>query len=249
MCSITLGSKPRFELVTATPYQEPLYPDFYGTTASRYKTKLSNLTSMEDLSQKTIEAYYLLRYLVDEKDKLYWIPPPPGTRITKADFQLGTDQLMRRLTNIVQYEVPDSSKPNALIYGLFGNAALTHSVAFVCKPSRVGSPVQLSVERIRASLEMINLPAFQVAYPEMMLWVIMVGGLASITTVHQEFFTKILADACLAVGINNPTEELPVFLADFLWSVFYNNPAAKGFWADVVTVQAQVTGGERSSSE
>jgi hypothetical protein len=82
---------------------------------------------------------------------------------------------------------------------------------------------------------MINLPAFQVAYPEMMLWVIMVGGLASITTVHQEFFTKILADACLAVGINNPTEELPVFLAEF--------------WADVVTVQAQVTGGERSSSE
>jgi hypothetical protein len=249
MCSITLGFKPRFELVIPASYQEPSYPDFYSTTASRYRTKLFNLTNMEDLSEMTIKAYYLLRYLVDEKEKLYCIPPPPGTRITKEDFQLGTDHLMRQLTNIVQYNIPKTSKSNALIYGLFGYAALTHAVAFVCKPSRIGSPVQISVERIRARLEVINIPAFQIAYPEMMLWIILVGGLASITTVHRDFFINILADACLATGINNPIEELPIFLADFMWSAFYINPAAKGFWDQVSAAQVYSRESGRSSWE
>ncbi|KAE9370118.1 hypothetical protein N431DRAFT_559389 [Stipitochalara longipes BDJ] len=239
MCSITLGSKPRFELVIPAAYPEPVYPESYNPIGLRYKTKLSNLTKLDELSQQTVDAYYLLRYLVDEKDKLYWVPPPPGIRITKAEFQTRTDQLMRQLMNIVQYEIPESSKPNGLIYSLFGNAALTHAVAFVCKPSRLGSPVQLSVERIRSTLEAIDIPTFQIAYPEMMLWVFLVGGLASITTPHREFFVKVLADACLAAGISKATEELPVFLTGFMWSVFYVNPAAQGFWDDVFAAQVQ----------
>jgi hypothetical protein len=237
--AITLGSKPRFELIDPAPYPDPVDSQFHYLIGLRYKTKLSNLTSLEDLSKQTIEAYHLLRILVAEKDKADWAPNSPGPGMVKAEFELRTSHLMHRLVHIVQYKIPEASNQNVQIYGLFGNAALAQVTTFVCETTRLGSMVQLCAERIRATLEVINIPAFQIAYPEMMLWIILVGGLASIRTDNQGFFITLLAEACLAAGINKVTEELPIFLADFLWSVSYLNPAAKDFWDEVAVAMAK----------
>jgi hypothetical protein len=107
--SITLGSKPRFELVDPVPYPDPVDLQLHCLIGLRYKTKLWNLTSLEDLSEKTIEAYHLLRILVVEKGKTDWSPNSLGSGMIKAEFELRTDQLMRRLIYIIQYKTPEAS--------------------------------------------------------------------------------------------------------------------------------------------
>src|SRR5450756_1259987 len=96
--------------------------------------------------------------------------------------------------------------------------------------------------RIRASLEETNcLQSFQAAFPEMMLWIIMMGGLASIGTEEQGWFSKLLAELCYAADIV-VTAELAMFLKGFLWSDFYLDHSFKEFW-DAVAVAQEVEAG------
>lgn len=166
--------------------------------------------------------------------------------ITKAEFESYSDQLMHRLINIVQYKVPEAPSRNALIYGLFGNAALAHVTTFACNPLRRSSILELLSMRIRSSLEVIDLQSFQIAYPEMMIWIIMAGGLASNTTDNQGWFAKLFAESCLAVGIKR-MNELALFLTDFLWSDSYLDSAWSEFWDDFAaaqTLEARIELGE-----
>jgi hypothetical protein len=86
--------------------------------------------------------------------------------------------------------------------------------------------------RIRVSLEKVNVHAFQIAYPEMMLWIITIGGLASIGSDNSAWFMRLLIESCRATGIAG-TAELALFLTDFLWSEFYLGPLFTEFWTDV----------------
>jgi hypothetical protein len=125
-----------------------------------------------------------------------------------------------------------ASNLNALIYGIFGNAGLAHILMFTCNsPLPIRDTVLISM-RIQASLEMINLQAFQIAYPEMMLWIIMMGGLASVGSENQVWFIKVLAESCRATGIAG-TVELALSLSDFLWSEFYLGSFFNEFWVGV----------------
>jgi len=66
----------------------------------------------------------------------------------------------------------------------------------------------------------------------MILWIITIGGLASIGSVNQPWFIKLLAQLCRAAGIAGQAE-LASLLADFLWSGFYLGHIFNGFWADL----------------
>jgi hypothetical protein len=160
--------KPRFEIVSPTIYADP--EDL--TIGARYKTKLSNMTGLKELSQETIEVFSLLRHLLTEKEKVAAIQ---GSEITDAEFQsleLYSHHLIHRLIALVQYENSNSSKPrqNALIFKLFGNAGLAHIFLFTIKtPSTAPLSILLST-RIRTTLEKINIPSFQIAYPEVSLF-------------------------------------------------------------------------------
>lgn len=232
-CSIAMNSKPRFELVNPAPDPEDLEP--CSLLGVRYKTKLSNLTGLQDISQETIEVYRTLRYLIVKKERVLG-SQKMGTDAEFESLRSYTDQLMRRLIALAQCKIPQSNQ-NALIYKLFGNAALAHIVMFTRNaPPRLGVPILMST-RIRTSLEIINLRSFQIAYPEMMLWIIMVGGLASIGTEDQVWFVKLLAESCRAAGIAG-TAELALSLTEFLWSEFYLGPIFEGFWDDVFLAQA-----------
>jgi hypothetical protein len=190
-----------------------------------------NLTGLHALSKETIEVYRDLRRLIADKE------PSAGflkMGIAYPDFislQLDSYQLMYRLIALVQYKVPDSNW-NALIFGLFGNAGLLHILMLTCNaPLPLRGRILIST-RIQASLGMINVPAFQIAYPEMMLWIIMIGGMASIGSEDNSWFIKLLAESCRVAGIAGTTE-LALFLTEFLWSEFYLGPIFNEFWADV----------------
>lgn len=229
--AIVMGLKPRFEPVnSALPY-----PDLEDSEpclmSARYQSKMSNLTGLKPLSQEAAKVYRLLRHLIIDKESVAGLQE---MKIPESEFQslqLYTYQLMYRLIALVHYEIP-ASNLNALIYGLFGNAGLVHILMFTCNsPLPIRDPALISA-RIRASLDMINIQAFQLAYPEMMLWIIIMGGLASMRSENQAWFIKLLAESCRAVGIAG-TVELALSLSDFLWSEFYLGPIFTEFWVKV----------------
>jgi hypothetical protein len=98
--------------------------------------------------------------------------------------------------------------------------------------------------RIKAILEVIDVPAFQIAYSEMMLWIIMIGGFASMGTDDHEWFIQLLAQSCRAAGISG-TDELALSLTEFLWSEFYLGPIFDEFWDDVAVARAVMEAGNQ----
>jgi hypothetical protein len=234
-----LGLQPRFGLNSPNlPYPDLEHSEPGNRIGARYQNRLFNLTGLQDISQETIRVYYILRHLITDKE------PTAGLQemgITDADFQtlqLYSFHLMYRLLALAQYKVPEVSNHNALIYCLFGHAGFRHIGMFTCnikkffaQPLPDQGPI-LTSTRIKAILERIDIPAFQIAYPEMMLWVIMIGGIASMGSESYTWFIELLAESCCVAGIAG-TDELAVFLAEFLWSDFYLGPVCNEFWVDV----------------
>ncbi len=239
ICAIVLGSKPRFELVN--PALLPLHHDLndlepYNLLTARYKARLSSLTGLPIISQEMIEVYRIFRHLVTKKEG---IAASQSLGVTKADFQSLQSyctQLMYRLISLIQY---NAMNQNGLVFRLFGNAAVAHILMFTYNmPPRSDTHVLIST-RIRASLESIDLQAFQNAYPEMILWVIMIGGLGSVGSDDQEWYIQLLAQLCCATGIAG-TAELALSLAEFLWSEFYLGPIFEKFWDDFAVALAAI---------
>jgi hypothetical protein len=202
-------------------------------TDAQYQTKLLNLTGLQDLTHKTIKAYGFLRHLMTEKERVAGLQSLGIAASDHPSLQLYGFRLIHRLLFLIQYESPDPSNPHTHIYSLFGNAGIAHIIMFICNGNpRSGDSILMS-KRIQTSLEMINLPSFQIAYPEMMLWVVMMGGLASIGgpgAGDTKWFIKLLADMCRAAGIATKAQ-LSLFLEKFLWSEFYLVcPLYREFW-------------------
>jgi hypothetical protein len=154
-------------------------------------------------------------------------------RFPWLQLHLFSFQLMHRLIALTQHKIADSPNQNALVYALFGYAGLAHILMFTCNAHvRLGDPILVST-RIRTNLEKINIQAFQIAYPEMTLWIVIIGGLASLGTDHTKWFIKLLAELCRAAGIGT-IAELALSLSEFLWSDFYLIcPLFDGFWDDL----------------
>jgi hypothetical protein len=70
----------------------------------------------------------------------------------------------------------------------------------------------------------------------MIIWIILMGGLASQGTTHQEWFVKTLANSCSYARIFG-TLELSLFLSSFLWSDFYLGPVFEEFWSAIAAAQ------------
>jgi len=235
-----MGSKPRFSDKDDTPYANPADWKAFSDIGLRYRIRLSNLTGLEDLAQEIVEIYHILRHLIAEM-QYREEAQTQNPRISKEDFELYTEQLMHRLINLVQYKTSDPINQDVLIFKLFGDAALAHVTNFICTPARRGSVLELMSIRLRVTLEVINVRAFQISYPEMMLWIMMVGGLAANGTPNHDWFVRLLSESCLAAGIKKVTE-LGILLSEFLWSDSYLHPVCKNFWDDVSAALAMAVG-------
>ena len=100
---------------------------------------------MPNLSHEMIEVYRLLQHLIAKKER---VAGSQSMDIPEADFQALQSyctQLMYRLIALIQYEIPDPLNTNALIFKLFGNAAVAHILMFTYNlPPRSGTHVLMS---------------------------------------------------------------------------------------------------------
>jgi hypothetical protein len=244
-----MGSKPRFKFLHSDSVSSPNLHNLEprGPLAQRYKTQLYILTGLQDLSHETIEIYCILRQLIAKEEM-------NAASLNVETMEAGTtfewlrtfpDPLVHRLISLAQYQIPQSRKEsNIMIYRLFGNAGLAHIVMltrngppWVYVPQLISSRTRIMSTRIRADLEETDcLQPLQAAYPEMMIWIIMMGGLASIGTEELEWFSKLFAALCFAADIVG-TAELAMYLKEFLWTDFYLDRSFKEFWDTVAAAQ------------
>ncbi|KAE9378435.1 hypothetical protein N431DRAFT_366976 [Stipitochalara longipes BDJ] len=229
--AIITGLRPRFEM----PYRD-LNPNLDTILCTRYKVKLSNLTGLQDLSQQAVKVHAMLRHLIMDKEMA--IAAQKITADAEFDLFVSSSQyLLYQLIPLVQYNNSASPTPgrNTEIFRLLGLAGLAHIFVFTFKLPRSQMRIFISTQ-IRASLETIDMCNFQFACPEMMLWIILVGGLASEGTAEEAWFIKTLAKSCCSVGIVGRVA-LSHFLSEFLWSDFYLGLAFKDFWYAVTVAQ------------
>jgi hypothetical protein len=231
MAALIMESEPCIQQDQRTP---PSNVDWVldSPSASRYQAKLSNCTGLPLLSQETIDVLKGLRYYTSTKDNL-----PSSHEMAELQPILdGSGRLDRRLMKIIRLDILNPPDQMTVIFKLFGNAALIHQIMFIRQ-----SPIRLSLtnilsSRIRILLEGADLSLLRAQYPDMMLWILVVGGIGGIGTPNQWWYAGLLVDACLAMGVRT-REELVATLADFLWSDQYLGPVAVKFWNDVIKSQ------------
>jgi hypothetical protein len=161
--AIILGLRPRFKIANIAPH-----PNLDILLATRYKTKLSNLTGLQDLSQEAIEVYAMLRHLIMEKEKVI---AAQSSKVTDEEFDLFlsySQLLMHRLAALIQFSNSPKPGQNVEIFRLLGNAGLAHIFMFTSKHPRGHIRIFISTQ-IRIILETIDIRSFQIAYPEVWL--------------------------------------------------------------------------------
>ncbi|KAE9378225.1 hypothetical protein N431DRAFT_175373 [Stipitochalara longipes BDJ] len=232
LCSIAMDSKPRFEhLAPPFTYQDSAHLEPLNPLAERYKLKLSTLTGQSDTAQELIELHRILRHLIAvEKTPAAMAEVPESYR----------DKALHRLLALSQHPCPPLNQ-NALIYKLFATAALAYTVLFFAtgiswfrlysyrySASRMPGSVGRASSRIRATLETICLEKFLLAYPEMMIWIIMIGGMTAVKD-EAGWFVERLAMACAGQRISR-MKELKIVLEEWLWTDWYLREDFRGFW-------------------
>lgn len=195
--AIFLGAKPRFEHIVSDE-EDPAEWSPQNATANRYKTKLFNLTGSYFLSQETVSIYWGLRNLSAFKEKTSY------DHVTKPDTLPYNNILIgfeRRLISILRAKELIHPTRELSIYPLFANAAILHIYIFLRDLSKGLPFVHLISPRIRTILESIDVSRLKVQYPEMLLWIFMMGGLCGADASERSWFAAMVAGFCLELGV------------------------------------------------
>ncbi|KAE9380907.1 hypothetical protein N431DRAFT_324822 [Stipitochalara longipes BDJ] len=234
--AIAMESKPRFEVTDSTPFS-PLDPR-RTATITRYKKRLYNLTALPKQGEAMIEFCYALRQMIVEEQK--------ADSQKKWPAESHYNRLLYGLLGLAQNTPSSPFDQNTLIYKLFGYAALAHVIIFTRTEvlylhtgpmPRVPSITNILSLRIRAILESSTLLAFQMAYPEMMLWIIMIGGLSTRECIEKKWYATVLAKMGCDTGIIGAAE-LATSLMEFIWSDLYLGLHFREFWDAFAMAQA-----------
>lgn len=235
--SIALNIRPRFELVQGEEEKGDDNWTPYSALARRYQSKLNNLTGHEELSAECIHIYSTLRNFppLPEPDALAMIQKGNPTPVYKYKGQL--ERLERRALALILSASETSDQDQSLhIYQLFGNASLIHALLFM-RNSPASAPLsRLLSERIHKLLTTIDIQTYLLQYPEMLLWILIMGGFGAASTSTQQVFATILAESCLALGLVG-IGEIALMVEDFLWYEAYCSPVTISFWSAVAAEQ------------
>ncbi|KAG9236250.1 hypothetical protein BJ875DRAFT_235400 [Amylocarpus encephaloides] len=232
--SVLLETKPRFELVDLKPLNFTVEWRPYNDLATRYKSKLVNLTRLPELAAETVEVFWSLRTLTLAKEKV------TGGRAKQKDGESWSEilnYLERRVIRIAQsFEAYGGGGPDTFIYYIFSTAMTLHIIMFLHDHSQGLPLLYLLSTRIRRQIELSNIPMLQLRYPEMMMWVLVLGGLSAANAEKRTWFAGLLAQGCEASGIRGGNE-LALTLTEFIWTELYRCPFAARFWKDVAVAQ------------
>jgi hypothetical protein len=231
-----MKTKPRFELTQSVPGKYPKR-GIYCPLAIEYETKLSKLTGIPDLSAELIDIYWVLRNLTATKDDA--ICPSEEHSSPKPNFSssiTSIECLQRRAIILAQSKYLESPDPVMFIYRLFCNAALVIIMFIRESPLRLRICPILSA-RIKEDMQSAEWQSVQMEFPQMALWLILMGGLGCIGTENRQWFTDMLVDTCRASSIRE-LNAIEAALSEFLWSDLYRSPIAAEFWDAMALAQA-----------
>lgn len=235
--AILLETYPRFE--PAYPEREaPRWPP-YSSLATRYITQLTTLTGKRSLSLETVDVYWSLRNLAGLKEQAT-LHNIESIEIFQGNIAYSdvTEDLERRLIDIIQSEMQEDVEKRSPIFTLFAYAAILQIYLFQRDLSKTLPFFSIMARRIRAILELqhTSLSLLKRQYPDMIMWILILAGICSGAPADQEWFARLVADFCLEAGIRG-SSELMASLGIFFWSEFYRSPMTIGFWTSVASKQ------------
>jgi hypothetical protein len=184
-----------------------------------------------------VKVYWGMRNLMGLKEASLHLT----RKVEFASWSDMVERLKRRVIALLQSEVVKSGNPKLCIFVLFGNAAILHISMFMRDLSQSIPLYKLLSSRLRASIEAVDLAYLHTQYPEMMLWILLIGGLGSTGTPNRGWYAGLFAQTCVALGLRGGNA-IAYALTDFLWSELYRSPMTIGFWNDVARAQG-VEGG------
>lgn len=235
--AIVMQTPPRFKLVIENEEQPDSW-GLYSSMAVLYEARLFHNTRLEDLSKEMMRIYWALRNLMSLKDAgVHMI-----RKVEIPSWSNMVERTERRLIAMIQSPVLRTRKSNLLIFTLYGNAGLIHTYMFLRDIPRALPFYSLLLDRLRAAIEAADLANLHNEYPELMMWILLMGGLGSVAGPARRWFAKLFAQACIEAGFRGGNA-ISYALADFQWSDLYRSPATVAFWNDVARAQGMESGG------
>lgn len=228
-----MESEPRFELFNLLDLDNPPNRAMYSSLAIRYKVKLFNLTGLRDLSDETIAVYWDLRKLSALKEVASC---RPDRHVEMAFYSDTLELLERRVIQIARHKDLLYPATDLVIYHLFADAVILHIYLFMRDLPRGLPFFHLMSSTLRQLLECLDVQRFYIQYPEMMLWILVMGGLGAIGTSSRTWFASLVAEICSISGLRG-VEDVALILEEFLWCEMYRSPVTSGFWNDVAEAQ------------
>jgi hypothetical protein len=184
-----------------------------------------------------MDTYWAIRTISLKKEEV--TTPYQSRRIDRQiheSYNDVTNFLERRTLLIILSKEHSRSDPSTSIFYLFSSALFLNISIFLRDQTR-GLPILLLLcTRIRHCLEKLDMHLLQFQYPELMLWILVMGGVGASKTGDRQWFAKHLADTCDVSGIRKG-DELAVALENFLWLELYRTPTFSGFWKEVARQQ------------
>jgi hypothetical protein len=237
-----LERKPRYDPIFVKDEIRVANGNSPSTIAHPYKTKIFELTGMYDLSEELVTLHQELRALSYFKEKAAYALAE-GEEIDNISFTDTADHLERRLVPLTQLEPFSDQTQPCSIYVLFAYAALIHLYLFIRDCSKDLPFSHLLSRRIRTVLERVDTQPLQTEFPEMMLWIFIMGGLSGSPPLEQVWFANRAALFCRELGLCGG-DQIKYMLQDFLWSELYRSPVTERFWNEVAKAQGSVVGYE-----
>jgi len=228
--AVIMETKPRFDDIGIKVEDDPKNWTPYNDLTIRYHFELLTQTGNSALSSEVIELYWGLRNLSALKDGNTC---SMDIRMDQFEAYINMlESLERRIVYMVQNPALQILTQDLAIYKLFAYAALLHTLAFL--HDQIGVPLlRLQADRMRNSLESVDITMLKIQYPEMMLWIFVMGGIGG---PDPQWWAYHVADLCLSLNVTGGNE-IALKLGDFLWMELYRSPATVSFWTDVAAAQ------------
>jgi hypothetical protein len=237
VAAVIFGEMPRFDLTSWNIDPPVIGSPPLNSSAVRYRNKLANLTGLKVPTEEIMDTYWGIRTISLKKEEV-----TASYQSRRLDRQIHdsyndvTNFLERKTLLIILSRKSTRSDPVTSIFYLFSSALFLNISMFLRDQTR-GLPILLLLcKRIRHCLEKLDVHFLQFQYPELMLWILVMGGVGASKTGDRQWFAKHLADACNVSGLRGG-DELAVALSDFLWLELYRTPTFSGFWMEVAKAQ------------
>jgi hypothetical protein len=210
-------------------------PGLRNRLAEIYKMKLSNLSGSSILSEETIDIYWQLRNMSRLKEEAAQQVSPPD-KIGNVLFSSTFARVEYRLGMLIRLQSISALTQKLAIFVLFGMAGYLHSTIFGHDFSRRMPLCNVLSSRLRTVLEKMDWKLLEVQYPEMMLWIYIVAGLAGNSSSEEPWFATKVAEFCIEKGLVGG-DNIAFALQEFLWTELYRSPVTLSFWSKVAKAQ------------